>query len=196
MRGLLYRRGVAGASFALTALLPGVGRAEETAGLPQLDVHSYASQLFWLVVFFAVVYAFMRYVGIPRVAAIVQQRRAQVDGDIGAADRLRKEALEVRKAYEAAMAEAHAKARQMLDETHERNMTILSERTKAATAELDATVGEAVRRIEDAQAEALRSIPELARALASDITVRLSGQVPPPAAVIRAVDDAAGREAA
>ena len=51
------------ASFAgLTlALLAGVSRAAEgeKEGMPQLDPHSYASQLFWLTIFFILVFLFL-----------------------------------------------------------------------------------------------------------------------------------------
>jgi F-type H+-transporting ATPase subunit b len=159
-------------------------------------VKSYIGQLFWLAVYFAVVYVFMRFVGIPRVAAIIQARKAQVDSDLTAAEQLRNAAAEARATYEATMAEAHAKARQLLAETHERNVATLTEQTRAAAAQYEARVAEAVTRIHAASEEALKSIPEVAAALASEITVKLAGHVPGADLVARAVHEAAGREAA
>ncbi len=178
------------------ALVPGAARAEETAGLPQLDVNSFSSQLFWLAVFFVIVYLFMRYVGVPRVAAIIEERRARITADLGAAERLRVEAADARKNFEATIAEAHAAARKLLAETHERNLAILADRTKAASAEYEARVAEAVRAIDTAKYEALESIPEIARNLTSDLTAKLLGHRPGPESVARAVNEAFGREAA
>jgi len=196
MSGSLHRLGIAGSAFASLALVSGTSRAEDVVGLPQLDAHSYASQLFWLAVFFVVVYLFMSQVGIPRVAAIMAARKGQLDGDLGSADRLRTEAAEARAAYEATMAEAHSEARKLLAETHERNLAILAEQTKAAAGEFDRKVGEAVGRIDAASQEALKSIPEVAASLAAEITAKLSGHTPGADAVARAVSRAQGREAA
>ncbi len=197
MRGSLRRRAAAAsATLALLALVPGTSRAAEAVGLPQLDVNTYAGQLFWLAVYFAIVYLFMRNVGIPRVAAIIEARRARVDADLSDAERLRNRAAEARAAYEATMAEAHATARQLLAQTHEQNLAILTEQTRARAAEYEQRVAEAVKRIEAASAEALKSIPEIAADLASEITAKLSGQAPGADMVARAVSQAAEREAA
>jgi F-type H+-transporting ATPase subunit b len=174
----------------------GVSRAEETKGMPQLDPHSYASQIFWLAIFFFSVFLFLRFVGLPRVTAIIEERAKTIGGDLASADGLRAQAAEAEAAYEATMAEAHARARQLLAETHDKNVTRLTEQTKAAALTFDRRIGEAVERIEAARTEALRGIQDVARGLAADITVKLAGHAPSAASVTKAVDAAAGQEAA
>jgi F-type H+-transporting ATPase subunit b len=183
-------------SLSLT-LLAGVSRAEESkGGMPQLDPHSYASQLFWLAIFFVLVFVFLRFVGLPRVTSVMAERSRKIDGDLGAAELLRGQAAEAEKAYETTMASAHGEARQLLASTHEQNMAVLAERTRAAATDFDRKVGVAVQRIEAARAEALQGIREVAKGLAADITLKLSGRTPAAESVARAVDSAAGQEAA
>ena len=196
MRGSIRRSVAAGMLFAPLVLLAGTSRAAESGGLPQLDVNSFAGQLFWLAVYFLVVYLFMRFVGIPRVTAIVEARSAQIDRDLSAAEQLRKDGAEARGTYEATIAQAHSEARRLLAETHEHNLATLAEQTKAAAGEFDRKVDEAVQRIDAASQEALKSIPDMAASLAADITLRLSGHKPEADAVTRAVARAQGREAA
>jgi F-type H+-transporting ATPase subunit b len=194
MRRALHRPAIAGL---LLGFAPAIGWAEEEkGGLPQLDVHSYSSQLFWLAVFSVLVYCFMRFVGIPRVVAILEERRAQIGGDLSAAERARIEADAARKAYEATMAEAHAKARQLLAETQEQSVAQRTEATRAAAARLDGRVDDAVQRIETVRSDAMQGIRDVVRGLATDITIRLADRTPAPESVARAVDDASGREAA
>ena len=190
MRFLLRLPALAGLAF---ALVPGASRADESGGLPQLDVHSFSSQLFWLATFFVIVYVFMRNVGVPRVAAIIEQRRKQIGDDVSEAERLRLAAEEARKTYEATMAEAHGKARKLIAETHESNITILTEKTRAATAASDVMIGDAVKRIEAAKTGAMQSIREVAQGLAAEITQKLVGRSPDAANVAKAVDAAAGQ---
>ncbi|HLG86342.1 MAG TPA: F0F1 ATP synthase subunit B', partial [Alphaproteobacteria bacterium] len=122
------------------ALVPGVSRAAE-GGLPQLDVGTYAGQLFWLVVYFAVIYVFLWTVAIPRVSSILEERRARVGGDLDQAERLRGEADAAMQGYEATLAEAHAKARGLIAETHEKNMAALNEQTATASKRFEREVG-------------------------------------------------------
>jgi F-type H+-transporting ATPase subunit b len=198
-RSFLHRRRFALPALiaALPILLAGVGHAaEHEKGMPQLNPASYASQIFWLAIFFILVFVFLRFVGLPRVMGIIAERGKRIGADIASAEALRAQAREAEQAYEAAMAEAHGKARQLLTETHERNVATLNAQTKSAAASFDAKVDEAVKRIDAARAEALQGIREVARGLAADITVKLSGHAPAADSVARAVEDAAGREAA
>lgn len=187
------------ASFAgLTlALLAGVSQAAEgeKEGMPQLDPHSYASQLFWLAIFFILVFLFLRFVGLPRVTAIIDERAAKIDGDIAAAELLRAQAGEAEKAYDATMASAHGEARQLLAETYERNKVALAEQTKEATTAADREVAHAVKRIEADRAAALHSIRDVARGLAAEITAKLTGRTPSDDRLTLAVDHAAGEVA-
>ena len=180
----------------LLALVPGVSMAEEKEGMPQLDPHSYASQLFWLAVFFVLIFAFLRFVGLPRVIAILEDRRHRIGSEIATAEQLRTKATEAQAAYEAAMAKAHGEARQLLSTAHERNIATLTQQTKAATASFDVKVDDAVKRIAEAQAVALQGIHDVARSLASEITVKLSGRSPSAESLTRAIQAAAGQEAA
>ncbi|HTJ64241.1 MAG TPA: hypothetical protein VL899_10555 [Alphaproteobacteria bacterium] len=188
------------ASFAgLTlALLAGVSRAaegEEKEGMPQLDPHSYASQLFWLAIFFILVFLFLRFIGLPRVTAIIDERAKTIDSDIAAAELLRAQAGEAEKTYEATMGAAHGEARALLAETYERNQAVLAEQTKQAASVAEREVNQAVKRVESERAAALHSIHEVARGLATDITAKLTGRTPNADRVSQVVEHAAAEVA-
>jgi len=187
---------LAASSFTVLALtsFPGVSWAEEESqkGMPQLNPDSYVSQVFWLAVFFILTLAFLRFVGIPRIRAIVDERTRKIGGDIASAETLRTQAAEAEKTYDATMAEARGKARQLLAETHERNTATLAEETRQAAATTERQVEQAVRGIEDAQERALKGIRDVAVGLAAEITQKLSGHAPAADRVALAVDKAAG----
>ena len=177
------------------ALLPETSRAAE-GGLPQLDIGTYAGQLFWLAVYFAVIYVFLWTVAIPRVSSILAERRARVGGDLDHAERLRGEADQAMKTYEATLAEAHAKARGLIAATHEKNTAALNEQTAAASKRFEQEVGQSLERIEAARRQALGGLRDVATGLAAEITAKVAGRVPSPESVSRAVDAAASAEAA
>jgi len=88
-----------GASLAVTAA-PLTAVAAE-AGLPQLDISTWPSQLFWLVVLFGAGYVVMAKLVTPRIGAVLEERRAKLDDDISKARTASEDAARIRAEYEA-----------------------------------------------------------------------------------------------
>jgi len=176
------------------ASLPGVSWAEEESqkGMPQLNPDSYFSQVFWLAVFFVLTLIFLRFVGLPRITAIIDERARKIGGDIASAEALRNQAAEAEKTYDTTMAAARGEARQLLAETYEKNTAALAEETRLATATFERQVEQAVKGVEAAQEQALKSIRDVAVGLAAEITQKLSGRAPGADRVQLAVDKAVG----
>jgi len=177
------------------ALVSGASQAEEQkGGMPQLDPHSYASQLFWLAIFFVLVFLFLQFIGLPRIRAIIDERAKKIGGDIASAELARRQADEAEKTYQATMAAAHGEARKLLAETQEKNTAILALETKEAVIGFERQIEQAVKGIDAASAEALKGIRDVAVGLATDITAKLAGHVPGADRVALAVDHAVGQE--
>ena len=71
------------------------------AGLPQLDITTWPSQLFWLVVLFTAGYIIMAKLVTPRIGAVLEERRAKLDDDLGKARAASEDAARTRAEYEA-----------------------------------------------------------------------------------------------
>ena len=71
------------------------------AGLPQLDISTWPSQLFWLVVLFTTGYIIMAKFVTPRIGTVLEERRAKLDNDIGKARVASEDAARIRAEYEA-----------------------------------------------------------------------------------------------
>ena len=72
-----------------------------SAGLPQLDISTWPSQLFWLVVLFTAGYILMAKFVTPRIGSVLEERRAKVDEDLGKARSASEDAARIRAEYEA-----------------------------------------------------------------------------------------------
>lgn len=82
------------------------GEAHKKAGLPQFDPASFTSQIFWLLVTFAILYLFFSRQTLPAIAAIQKKRRAHIEHDLLTAQQLRANAEEAKARYERVVAEA------------------------------------------------------------------------------------------
>ena len=89
-------------AFLLTAPINFVYAAEgqKSAGLPQMDIATFPSQLFWLVITFSLLYLFMWKFVIPRLGATIEERRDKISNDINDADNLNTEATDILKKYD------------------------------------------------------------------------------------------------
>lgn len=82
----------------------------KSLGLPQFDVATYPSQLFWMFLTFGVCYVIFSKKILPELSAIIQTRQERIESDLQTAKDLRAEIDQVRTDYEAALADARNKA--------------------------------------------------------------------------------------
>lgn len=143
--------------------------------MPQLDVSTFPTQLFWLAVTFIALYILMATLGLPRVAKIIDARRGRVDGDLEKAGQMKAEAEAVIAAYERALAEARAQAQQTLKETTERLGAEAAKRQSAIAEKLAAETAAAEKRIDAARTAALSGLRGIAIEVAQAATARLAG---------------------
>ena len=87
---------------------------------PQLDIETYASQIFWLIVTFIVLYFLVAKIAMPRIAEVLEGRQERIEDDLDKAETLKKEAYLVKVEYEKALSsareEAHEATRRAQDE--------------------------------------------------------------------------------
>ncbi len=143
--------------------------------MPQFNPEWFASQIFWLVVTFVVLYLLMSRIALPRVAQILQERQEKVEDDLAKAEQLRKEAQELYEAYEQSLADARAEAQQVLREAQDAIAKHQSERHEAFTQDLNQRVQEAEQRIEAEKQEFLGNLQELAAEAAQSAALKLMG---------------------
>ena len=142
--------------------------------MPQLDVETFPSQLFWLAVTFVVLYFLMSWIGLPRVAAAIDARRQRREDDLARAAQLKSEAEAANAAFQRTMAEARAEAQAAIKETTDRLAAEAAERQRALAAALAQQIDEAERRIAETKQQALSEV----RGIAADVGRRSSKSSP------------------
>jgi F-type H+-transporting ATPase subunit b len=156
--------------------------------MPQLDVETFPSQLFWLAVTFVVLYILMSWVGLPRLTAAIEARRQRREEDLARAAQLRSEAEAANAAFQRTMAEARAQAQAVLKETSDRLAAEAAERQRAVAAALAQQVDEAERRITATKQQALAEVRGIAVDVGRSVVEKLTGAAPSEARVATVVD--------
>jgi F-type H+-transporting ATPase subunit b len=143
--------------------------------MPQLDITTFAPQLFWLAVLFIVLYLLMSRIGLPQLGGILAARRGRIEGDLAKAQQMKSEAEAVIAAYQRTLAEARADAQATLRETVERLNAAAAERQKKLADSLAAETATAERRIAAAKAEALANLRDVAIDVARAAAQKVAG---------------------
>ncbi len=78
----------------------GGGHHETSGGLPQLDPSSFASQTFWLLVIFLLLYVFFSKKSLPEISQTIENRSERIQNDLDTAERLKEEVASVQSSYE------------------------------------------------------------------------------------------------
>lgn len=155
--------------------------------MPQLETATFLPQLIWLLITFALLYVLMAKVALPRVAAVIDERKRRLDQDLAEAARLKRETEKAIAEYEQALATARTKAQAIAGEARtqiaaesaaqrSRVEADIAQRTKAAEASIQA-----------AKQQALSQLTSVAAGAAADVVARLSGTAPAGDAVNAAV---------
>ena len=156
--------------------------------MPQLNPESFPSQLFWLAVTFFVLYVLMAWVGIPRLASVIEARRRRREDDLARAAEMQASAEAANQEFQRAMAEARAQAQAVLKETSDRLSAEAAERQRALAAALAGQLDEAERRIAATKQQALAEVRGIAVDVGRSVVEKLTGAAPNDARITAAVD--------
>jgi F-type H+-transporting ATPase subunit b len=149
--------------------------AEGGSVVPQFDPSSFPSQLFWLVITFALLYLLMSRVALPRIGFVVEQRAQKVAQDIDVARTAGAEAAALQSGYEAGMAMARTAARETLASATAAAQAAQTAALAGQNKQLVARVQQSESAIAAAKQAALASITPAAQAIANDVTKKLTG---------------------
>ncbi len=143
--------------------------------MPQLEVSTYVSQIFWLIVSFGVLYYLLSRKALPRVAEILEARADRIRADLDEAQRLRKEAEEAMTSYEQVMAKAQEEAQTTLSAVQTRLQAETADKLAKLETKLARQIAKAEERIAKAKSDALNELDEAALATAQAAAERLAG---------------------
>jgi len=155
-------------------LAPGEAHAE--GGLPQMNVDTFASQIFWLVVTFTFLVIVLSRFAMPNIRGAMDRRQNRIEGDLGSAEELRRQAAESLEAYESSLGSARDRALALADENRKKVISEIEAQKTDAEVKSQAAMAEAERRIDEARQDAAAHVRRTAAGAAVDVVERLIGE--------------------
>lgn len=161
--------------------------ATHAVGMPQLDVTTFANQIFWLALTLLLIWWVLSRIALPRIGGVLADRSNAISGDLGSAEEFKRKARDAEAAYDRALAEARGQAQGIVAEQKAAMQAEIDRAVAHADAEIAARTSESERRIGEIRASSMNDARSVARDVTAEI-VRVFGGEARPDAIDAAVD--------
>ncbi|MEA1071605.1 ATPase [Sphingomonas sp. LY160] len=147
----------------------------------------FASQLFWLAIFFGAIFAVVGLGMLPKIQSTVDARDAKIAADLKAAEGAREAADALEEAYRAEMDKSRAEAARLSAEAKANAARATEQSVNTADAAMGRKIDAAMVRIGEARASAMAEIETVAAEAAEQLVSRVAGLTVEPATARAAV---------
>ncbi len=141
--------------------------------MPQLDLSTFASQAFWMVVSFSLLWFLMAMFITPKITDVLEQRKRKIDDYINKAEKLNQQAKTSLEKYEQALNDAKAKAAADIATCQKESAAYLAAEQKLLNERLNKQIAESEFKLATEKKETLQQIEQLSQNLAFDIVQKL-----------------------
>ena len=141
--------------------------------MPQLDLSTFASQAFWMVLSFCLLWILLSIFVTPKIADVLEQRKRKIDDYIRKAEKLNQQAKASLAKYEQALNEAKQKAAASIAENQKESASILVAEEKLLNERLNKQIADSEFKLATEKKETLLQIESLSQNLAFEIVQKL-----------------------
>jgi F-type H+-transporting ATPase subunit b len=146
------------------------------AGMPQLDPTYWASQGFWLILIFTLLYLALSKLFIPKIKNSIDDRENRIKDDLDEAQKLKEVAEAKLKEYEISIENAKKDVQKILFESKNKLNSEIQNKKKTFEKEIEIEIENAEKEIESFKKDSLESISKISEEITSKIIENISGE--------------------
>ena len=149
--------------------------AAESAGMPQLNPEFWISQIFWLTLTFGILYIILSKLILPKISANLELRKSQIQENIEAAEKQRKESEIKLKEYDEIILKSRLKANDIFKDSREKVIRDINIKKEALDKQIDEEIKKVEKEINQLKETSPEKINKIAIEISSDILKKLIG---------------------
>jgi F-type H+-transporting ATPase subunit b len=146
------------------------------AGMPQLDPTYWASQAFWLILIFTLLYLVLSKMFIPKIKESIDDRENKIKDDLDEAQELKTISDKKFNEYEIIIENAKKEFQKIIFESKNKLNTDIQNKKKKIELEIESELKNAEKEIEDLKKESLTSISIISKEMTLKIIEKVSGE--------------------
>ncbi|MES2666752.1 MAG: F0F1 ATP synthase subunit B' [Pseudomonadota bacterium] len=152
-----------------------INAAGNAIGMPQLCADWIPNQIFWTLVTLVVIYLVLSRIALPRIGAVLAERKGTIGNDLAAAEELKQKAVAAEKSFNDALAAARIEAAKIVAAAKADIQKDLDAATRAAEAQIAAKAAESEKTIGEIRAGAVEAITSVAKDTAKELVAAMGG---------------------
>ena len=145
------------------------------AGMPQLDPKYWASQAFWLILVFTLLYLAISKLFIPKIKSNLEDRENKIRDDIDEANNLKDLSEKKQKEYNLVIENAKKEVQKILNENKSKLNTEIENKKKIIEKEIEEEIQKAQIEIKNLKKNSINDIGKISEELAQKIIEEISG---------------------
>ena len=149
--------------------------AAESGGMPQLNPEFWISQIFWLTLTFGTLYIILSKLILPKISANLELRKSQIQENIEAAEKQRKESETKLKEYDEIILKSRIKANDIFKDSREKVIKDINIKKEALDKQIDEEIKKVEKEINKLKETSPEKINKIAIEISSDILKKLIG---------------------
>ena len=149
--------------------------AAESGGMPQLNPEFWISQIFWLTLTFGILYVVLSKLILPKISANLELRKSQIQENIEAAEKQRKDSESKLKEYEEIIVKSKSEAKDIFKKTREKTVKDINSKREVLEKQIDEEINKAEKEVNELKKTAPEKINQIAIETSSEILKILMG---------------------
>ena len=142
--------------------------------MPQLEITTFPSQIFWLIVSFLILYLMLSKIIIPRISSVIKSRESEIKNNIHISEQLYKDTEIINDEIEKVKNKTETEAREIINNLKEATNKRISDNYKLLKKKLEQKLEKDEKEILLRKKEALKEINKISLSLSDEIIKKIS----------------------
>ena len=143
--------------------------SEAKTGLPQLDLNTYPSLMFWSIISLIIGFALMKYLVTPNIKSILNSRETSIQNDLVKAKTSNQESEKIRQSIIKSREDIKSKSQKIISDAILESKQSIEKKEKEISAKLELKVSEAEKKIIDTQNTVINDVINVAEEITADV---------------------------
>ena len=143
--------------------------SEAKTGLPQLDLNTYPSLMFWSIISLIIGFALMKYLVTPNIKSILNSRETSIQNDLVKAKTSNQESEKIKQSIIKSQEDIKSKSQKIISDAILESKQSIEKKEKEISAKLELKISEAEKKIIDTQNTVINDVINVAEEITADV---------------------------
>ncbi len=148
--------------------------SESKTGLPQLDLNTYPSLMFWSIISLIIGFVLMKYLVTPNIKSILNSRETSIQNDLVKAKTSNQETEKIKQSIIKTQEDIKSKSQKIISDAILESKQSIEKKEKEISAKLELKVSEAEKKIIDTQNTVINDVINVAEEITTDVVKKFT----------------------